>query len=245
MTTSTSPTAAMLAIGDEILSGRTKDKNIGHFADVMTLAGIDLKEVRVVPDEEDRIVEAVNALRECYDLVITSGGIGPTHDDITADSVGKAFSLPVDEHPEAVARLETYYAGRNLPFTEARRRMTRTPKGASLIDNPVSVAPGFSIENVHVLAGVPHVFQAMLDNLVSTLPHGVPIMSRSVPCPFGEGDIGGPLAKLAKERVGVTIGSYPRFAEGRYTTEIVIRSRDDAMLDEAEDAIKRLIEELS
>ncbi|MER0240226.1 competence/damage-inducible protein A [Fulvimarina sp. MAC8] len=238
-------TAAMLAIGDEILSGRTKDKNIGHFADTMTLAGIDLMEVRIVPDEERTIVEAVNALRERYDIVVTSGGIGPTHDDITADAIGAAFGLDVGEHAEAVSRLEAYYQGRDLPFTEARRRMTRTPKGASLIDNPVSVAPGFSVENVHVLAGVPHVFQAMLANLVETLPHGVPVMSRSVPCPIGEGDIGGPLSELAKERAGVTIGSYPRFAEGRYTTEIVIRSRDEAKLDEAERAVKELITELS
>lgn len=235
----------MIAIGDEILSGRTKDKNIGHFADTMTLVGIDLMEVRIVPDEEHMIVEAVNAFRSRYDVVVTSGGIGPTHDDITADAIGAAFGLAVGEHPEAVSRLEAYYEGRELPFTEARRRMTRTPEGASLIDNPVSVAPGFSIENVYVLAGVPHVFQAMLDNLVKTLPHGVPVMSRSVPCPIGEGDIGGPLSKLAKERDGVSIGSYPRFSEGRYTTEIIIRSRDEALLDEAEDAVKRLIDELS
>ncbi|EAU42345.1 hypothetical protein FP2506_05886 [Fulvimarina pelagi HTCC2506] len=245
MTQEKPATAAMLAIGDEILSGRTKDKNIGHFADTMSLAGIDLKEVRIVPDEEPAIVTAVNALRERYDIVVTSGGIGPTHDDITADAIGAAFGRLVGEHPEAVARLEAYYEGRGLPFTQARRRMTRTPEGASLIDNPVSVAPGFSVENVHVLAGVPHVFQAMLGNLVETLPNGMPVMSRSVPCPLGEGDIGGPLAKLARERDGVSIGSYPRFAEGRYTTEIVIRSRDETLLDEAEAAVKALIGEVS
>ena len=245
MTETAPATAAMLAIGDEILSGRTKDKNIGHFAEVMTLAGIDLAEVRIVPDVEERIVEALNALRERYDIVVTSGGIGPTHDDIIADAIGKAFGVSVGEHVEAVERLEAYYKDRDLPFTDARRRMTRTPEGASLIDNPVSTAPGFSIGNVHVMAGVPHVFQAMLDNLVKTLPHGTPITSRSVPCPLGEGDIGGPLAKIAKERDGVSIGSYPRFAEGRYTTEIIIRSRDLDKVEEAEQAVTAMIEALS
>ncbi|RFC63147.1 competence/damage-inducible protein A [Fulvimarina endophytica] len=234
----------MVAIGDEILSGRTKDKNIGHFAEVATLAGIDLMEVRIVPDVEARIVEAVDALRGRYDLVVTSGGIGPTHDDITADAIGVAFGLPVEEHPEAVSRLEAYYAGRDMPFTEARRRMTRTPKGARLIDNPVSTAPGFSVENVHVMAGVPHVFQAMLDNLMATIPHGRPIESRSVPCPYGEGDIGDALARIAKARDGVSIGSYPRFSEGRYTTEIVLRSRDRDKLDEAESAVRALLAEM-
>ncbi|MDY8107532.1 competence/damage-inducible protein A [Fulvimarina sp. 2208YS6-2-32] len=245
MTEPVPSTAAMLAIGDEILSGRTKDRNIGHFAEVMTLAGIDLAEVRIVPDDAARIVEALNALRARYDIVVTSGGIGPTHDDITADAVGAAFGLPVGEHEEAVERLRSYYEGRDLPFTDARRRMTRTPQGASLIDNPVSTAPGFSIGNVHVMAGVPHVFQAMLENLVKSLPHGIPIESRAVACPLGEGDIGGPLAEIARARDGVSIGSYPRFAEGRYTTEIIIRSRDRAKLDEAEQAVRAMIDALS
>ncbi|MCB1427811.1 MAG: competence/damage-inducible protein A, partial [Nitratireductor sp.] len=148
-------TAAMLAIGDELLSGRTKDRNIGHLADVLGLLGIDLREVRIVPDHEAAIVEAVNALRARNDYVFTSGGIGPTHDDITADAMGAAFNLPVVHDPRAMALLEKNYAARGIEFTDARKRMARMPQGADLIDNPVSTAPGFRIANVHVMAGVP------------------------------------------------------------------------------------------
>ena len=238
-------TAAMLAIGDELLSGRTKDKNIGHFAEVMTLSGIDLKEVRIVADEEYAIVEAINALRARYDFVVTSGGIGPTHDDITADAIGAAFGLEVTEHPEAVELLQSYYAGRDLEFTPARRRMTRTPVGAKLIANAVSKAPGFSVENVHVMAGVPNVFQAMLDVLLPTLPAGVPLTSKAIPCPFGEGDIGDPLRAIAKRHDGVSIGSYPRFAEGRYSTEIIIRSRDEAAIEAAAIEVEAMLGSLA
>ena len=153
-------TAAMIVIGDEILSGRTKDRNIGHLADVMTVIGIDLKEVRVVPDEEDEIVAAVNALRSRYTYVFTTGGIGPTHDDITADSVAKAFGVPCGYDPAAYALLEANYAERGIEFTEARKRMARMPQGATHIDNPVSTAPGFRIGNVHVMAGVPSCLRA-------------------------------------------------------------------------------------
>ena len=162
-------TAAMLVIGDEILSGRTKDRNIGHLADIMTAVGIDLKEVRVVADEEDEIVAAVNALRGRYDYVFTTGGIGPTHDDITADAIAKAFGVPCEYDAKALALLEATYARRDLEFTEARKRMARMPRGAEHIDNPISTAPGFRIGNVHVMAGVPSIFQAMLDNVVPTL----------------------------------------------------------------------------
>ncbi|MEE2952297.1 MAG: competence/damage-inducible protein A [Pseudomonadota bacterium] len=244
-TCQTQATAAMLAIGDELLSGRTKDKNIGHFAEVMTLSGIDLKEVRIVADEEDAIVEAINALRARYDFVVTSGGIGPTHDDITADAVGTAFGLEVTEHPDAVELLETYYVGRDLDFTPARRRMTRTPVGATLIPNAVSKAPGFSVENVHVMAGVPNVFQAMLDALLPTLPAGAPLISKAIPCPYGEGDIGDPLRDIAKRHDGVSIGSYPRFAEGRYSTEIIIRSRDEAAIEAAATEVEAMLDSLA
>ncbi len=165
-------TAAMLAIGDELLSGRTKDKNIGHLADMLQLSGIDLKEVRIVADDEDAIVEALNALRSKYDYVFTSGGIGPTHDDITADAVSKAFGVPCEYDAAAMTLLGDMYKRREMEFTEARQRMARMPRGAAHIANPVSTAPGFVIGNVYVMAGVPQVFQAMLDNVLPTLRTG-------------------------------------------------------------------------
>ena len=176
-------TAAMIVIGDEILSGRTKDRNIGHLADIMTAIGVDLKEVRIVPDEEDEIVAAVNALRHRYDYVFTTGGIGPTHDDITADSVAKAFGVPCDYDAKAMALLAANYATRNIEFNDARKRMARMPVGATHIDNPVSTAPGFRIGNVHVMAGVPSIFQAMLDNVVPTLKTGAKLLVRHHPLP--------------------------------------------------------------
>jgi len=234
-------TAAMLAIGDEILSGRTKDKNIGHLADVMTMAGIDLKEVRIVGDEPAFIADTLNTLRRQYDFVFTSGGIGPTHDDVTAEAVAAAFSLPIIEHPEAVARLAAMYERRELPFTEARRRMARTPEGATLVDNPVSTAPGFRIDNVFVFAGVPAVFQAMLANALKELPAGQQIASVTIECAFGEGDIGDPLAAIQKEHPGVSIGSYPRFEGERFTTQLVLRSRDAEKLEAARLAVEAML----
>ena len=198
-------TAAMIVIGDEILSGRTKDRNIGHLADMMTAIGIDLKEVRIVPDEEDEIVAAVNALRGRYEYVFTTGGIGPTHDDITADSVAKAFGVPCVYDDKAMALLADSYARRNIEFNDARKRMARIPVGAVHIDNPVSVAPGFRIGNVHVMAGVPSIFQAMLDNVVPMLRTGAKLLSATVPCPHGEGIIGGPLDD-AEERAETAEG---------------------------------------
>ncbi|KAB0682117.1 competence/damage-inducible protein A [Aureimonas leprariae] len=231
----------MLAIGDELLSGRTKDRNIGHLAEVFTVAGIDLKEVRIVGDEPTQIADTLNTLRRTYDFVVTSGGIGPTHDDITADAVGAAFALPVSEHPEALRRLAENYANRGLEFTEARRRMARTPEGASLVDNPVSVAPGFRVDNVFVLAGVPSVFQAMLDNVMKELPTGVPILSAAIHCPWPEGEIGGPLRDIQKQHPGVAIGSYPRSEDGRHFTELVARSRDAGALEAARAAIEDMV----
>ena len=183
-------TAAMLVIGDEILSGRTKDRNIGHLADIMTAIGVDLGEVRIVPDVEDEIVAAVNAVRHRYDYVFTSGGIGPTHDDITADAIARAFGVPCEHDARALQLLAESYAKRGIEFTEARKRMARMPRGAEHIDNPVSVAPGFRIGNVHVMAGVPSIFQAMLDNVVPTLRTGTKLLSATVECPFGEGLVG-------------------------------------------------------
>ena len=229
-------TAAMLVIGDEILSGRTKDKNIGHLADIMTAIGIDLKEVRIVPDEEDEIVAAVNAVRARYTYVFTTGGIGPTHDDITADSIAKAFGVPCEYDAKAYALLEASYAGRGIEFTEARKRMARMPRGADHIDNPVSVAPGFRIGNVHVMAGVPSIFQAMLDNVVPTLKAGTKMLSATVHCPFGEGLIGGPLADIQKAHPDTIIGSYPKYGDGKFWTELVVRARSQEALEAARKA---------
>jgi len=234
-------TAAALAIGDELLSGRTKDKNIGHLAELLTAAGIDLEEVRIVPDEQDRIVEALNALRSRYDYVFTSGGIGPTHDDITADAVATAFGVACTHNADALALLGAHYAERGLEFTDARRRMARMPVGSRHIDNPVSRAPGFIIGNVHVMAGVPSVFQAMLDNVLPTLNTGVKILSGKVDCPFGEGDIGDPLTAVAKAHPDVNIGSYPRFSGDKFSTEIVIRGREQTAIDAAKRDVETML----
>jgi molybdenum cofactor synthesis domain-containing protein len=238
-------TAAMLVIGDEILSGRTKDRNIGHLADIMTAIGIDLKEVRIVPDEEAEIVAAVNALRTRYGYVFTSGGIGPTHDDITADSVATAFGVPCEYDARAYALLEQSYARRGMEFTEARKRMARMPRGADHIDNPVSIAPGFRIGNVHVMAGVPSIFQAMLDNVVPTLRTGAKLISATIHCPFGEGVIGGPLAEIQKAHPGTIIGSYPKYLDGSFWTELVVRARDPEALDKARAAVEAMVSGLA
>ena len=238
-------TAAMLVIGDEILSGRTKDKNIGHLADVMTAIGVDLKEVRIVPDEEDEIVAAVNAVRARYTYVFTTGGIGPTHDDITADSISKAFGVPCEYDAKAYQMLEASYIKREMEFTEARKRMARMPRGAEHIDNPVSLAPGFRIGNVHVMAGVPAIFQAMLDNVVPTLKTGTKLISATVHCPFGEGVVGGPLAAIQKAHPDTIIGSYPKYLDGKFWTELVVRARTQEALDAARTEVEAMVLGLS
>src|SRR3954471_6271606 len=206
-------TAALLVIGDEILSGRTKDKNIGYIAEYLTALGIDLLEVRVVGDEEDEIVAALNALRQRYTYVFTTGGIGPTHDDITADSVAKAFGVTIDVDPRARALLLTRIAEKDL--NEARLRMARIPEGADLILNKVSAAPGFRIGNVHVFAGVPAIMQAMLDEVAPTLKTGARMLSETLRADLKEGDIGSALGAVAKQHPEVSIGSYPFFDEQR------------------------------
>ncbi|WP_394891403.1 competence/damage-inducible protein A [Mesorhizobium sp. AaZ16] len=234
-------TAAMVVIGDEILSGRTKDRNIGHLADIMTAIGIDLKEVRIVPDEEDEIVAAINTLRARYTYIFTTGGIGPTHDDITADAVAKAFGVPCEYDAKAYAMLAENYAQRAMDFTDARKRMARMPRGAEHIDNPVSIAPGFRIGNVHVMAGVPAIFQAMLDNVVPTLKTGTKLLSATVQCPFGEGTIGGPLAEIQKAHPDTIIGSYPKYLDGKFWTELVVRARDAAALEAARAKVEAMV----
>jgi molybdenum cofactor synthesis domain-containing protein len=238
-------TAAMIVIGDEILSGRTKDRNIGHLADVMTAIGIDLKEVRIVPDDEDDIVAAVNALRARYAYVFTTGGIGPTHDDITADSMAAAFGVPCEYDPASYELLATHYAGRGLEFNEARKRMARMPRGATAIANPVSVAPGFRIGNVHVMAGVPAIFQAMLDNVVPTLKTGQKLVSATIHCPYGEGVIGGPLGEIQKSHPDTIIGSYPKYLDGSFWTELVVRARSPQALEAARAEVQALVDSLA
>ena len=235
-------TAAILVIGDEILSGRTKDKNIGYIAEYLTNIGIDLREVRVVPDVEEEIVAAVNALRARYDHVFTTGGIGPTHDDITADSIAKAFGVPIDVDPRAVAMLARTHPAR--PTSTRRGCGWRGfPVGAELIENSVSKAPGFSIGNVHVMAGVPTIMQAMLDALAPRLATGKKMLSRSVAGRDGEGRIAKGLASVQADFPDVSIGSYPTFEEGTgFTTTIVLRSRDEARLVAAEAAVTAMIE---
>jgi len=220
-------TAAILVIGDEILSGRTKDKNIGFIAEYLTALGIDLKEVRVVPDEEPEIVAAVNALRNRYTYLFTTGGIGPTHDDITADCVAKAFGLPLEFHPRAVEIMQTRVATTGGVMNEARMRMTRVPRGGDLVLNKVSAAPGFWIGNVIVMAGIPSVMQAMLEYVTPQLKTGVRMLSETVRADCREGDIGTELGAIAKAHADVVIGSYPFQNEnGSPNTNVVIRSRD-------------------
>lgn len=227
------PTAAILVVGDEILSGRTREGNAHFLAGELARAGITLCEVRVVADRHEAIVGAVNALRAAYDNVFTSGGIGPTHDDITADAVAAAFGLPLDVREDARAILAAHYAARGMEFNAARQRMARIPPGATLIENPVSAAPGFTIGNVHVMAGVPAVFQAMVASVLPTITGGEPLLSRSVRIDMGEGMIAGPLADLAAEFSDLSFGSYPFIRNGAYGSDIVIRGSDPMRIDAA------------
>jgi molybdenum cofactor synthesis domain-containing protein len=235
-------TAGLLVIGDEILSGRTKDKNIGYIAEYLTTIGIDLKEVRVVADDEADIVAALNALRHRYTYVFTTGGIGPTHDDITADSVAKAFGVPIDYDPRVVAMMKERYGAMGTEMNEARMRMTRVPEGAELVPNKVSAAPGFWIGNVIVMAGVPSIMQAMLDAAAPKLKTGVKMLSETVRADLREGDIGTELGAVAKAHPDVMIGSYPFVDEVRGpNTNVVLRSRDPAKLTAARDAVVAML----
>jgi len=221
-------TAALVVIGDEILSGRTQDKNVAQLATWLNDQGIELAEVRVVPDQEDRIVEAVNALRERYDYCFTTGGIGPTHDDITVDAIAAAFGVNVVVHPEARRMLEDYYRNRSdgLVLTDARLRMARVPEGAELIPNPSSGAPGVKMGNVYILAGVPWIAAAMMEALTGKLEGGTPVTSITVGSRAPESDVADLLRTTQDAHPGVSIGSYPFFKDGRYGSNFVIRSRD-------------------
>ena len=235
------PTAAVLVIGDEILSGRTKDRNVGFIADTLTDIGIDLEEVRIVADREVAIVEAVRALSARYDYVFTSGGIGPTHDDITADSIAEAFGLPIGIDERAVDLLMPYWRSRDIEPNESRLRMARIPEGATLIPNAVSAAPGFRVGNVFVMAGVPAIMQAMMDEVVKMLPASRPVLSETIEARRGEGDIAAAAGEVQKAHPGVRIGSYPYHDGERFRTRLVLRSRDAEALAAARAAMDRAL----
>ena len=232
------PTAAVLLIGDEILSGRTKDKNLGFIADYLTLLGIDLREARCVADVEEDIVAAVNALRARFTYVFTTGGIGPTHDDITADAIGKAFGVPVTHDPRAVEILMVFFKEIGREPNEARLRMARVPQGATLIENAVSKAPGFRMGNVFVMAGVPKVMNAMMDVIAPSLERGAPMQSRTVTLQGGEGDVAKPLGEIQSRYSDVFIGSYPFEGPSGFATNLVVRSRDPKALIKAEAEVR-------
>jgi molybdenum cofactor synthesis domain-containing protein len=235
-------TAAVLVIGDEILSGRTKDKNIGYIAEYLTGLGIDLKEVRVVPDEEPEIVAALNALRGRYTYVFTTGGIGPTHDDITADCVAKAFGVALEHHPRAVEIMQERIALTGGVMNEARMRMTRIPVGGELVLNKISAAPGFWIGNVIVMAGIPSVMQSMLDYVAPKLKTGTKMLSETVRADSREGDIGTELGEIAKQFPDVVIGSYPFTDENQVAnTNVVMRSRDPQRLVAAKASVEAML----
>lgn len=227
------PTAAMIVIGDEILSGRTRDSNMYHLAGKLAEAGIDLKEVRMISDDHDAIVGAVQEVSARYDHVFTSGGIGPTHDDITADSIAAAFDRGIDVRDDARAILAAHYDKSGTELNTARLRMARIPDGAALIENPVSAAPGFKLENVHVMAGVPSVFHAMVESVLPGLTGGAPLISRSLRVDRGEGDIAEPLGALARSYPMLSMGSYPFQKDGKYGAHVVIRGSDAVAVDAA------------
>jgi len=235
--------AALLVVGDKVLSGRTKDKNIGYIAEYLTALGVDLKEVRVVGNEEAAIVDALNALRHRYAYVFTTGGIGPSHDDITSDCVAKAFEVPIDVDPRALAILHEWLKATGAEMNEARLRMTRIPKGAALVLNKVSGAPGFWIGNVIVMAGVPSIMQAMLDEVAPKLKIGVRMLSETVRADAREGDIGMQLGEIAEANPEVAIGSYPFFdPQHRPNTNVVLRARDAQKLALAKRAVEDMLE---
>ena len=235
-------TAALLVIGDEILSGRTQDKNVAQVAEWMNRQGIRLEEVRIVPDNEDRIAGAVNELRQAYDYLFTTGGIGPTHDDITVDSIAAALGVPVVIHPKAREILEQYYSSRG-GVTDARMRMARVPEGAELIPNPTSGAPGVRLDNVYILAGVPSIAAAMLAALDGKLQGGRPMISATIGAYAAESEVADLLREAEAAHNGVAIGSYPFFKDGRYGANFVLRSEYAELVEEtAADLERRLAE---
>ena len=237
-------TAAIIVIGDEILSGRTKDQNIGYIAEHMTEIGIQVREVRIVADDENDIVEALNALRARYTYVFTTGGIGPTHDDITADCVAKAFGVELDVDPRALAIIKPHFERRGVEITPARLRMARVPKEARIIENSLSFAPGFMMDNVIVMAGIPGVMQVMLDAAIPLLKTGKQMLSVTIDLFRPEGDIAGPLGTHQERYPTVSMGSYPFFRDSRLGTQLVLRSTDPELLAKAEAELKAELQDL-
>ncbi len=235
-------TAAILVIGNEILSGRTQDKNTNHIANKLNECGIRLMEARTVPDIESMIVHAVNRLRVQYDYVFTTGGIGPTHDDITAASVAKAFETPLEQNEEAYNILASHYTKEEL--TPPRLKMAQIPVGAKLVSNPVSGAPGFNIGNVYVMAGVPNIMQSMLDSILPNLKGGPVVLSKTVEAKCGESKIAEGLSKIQDKYTEIDIGSYPQYKDGVHATSIVMRCENEKMLDKAAAEVQALIESI-
>ena len=232
-------TAALVIIGNEILSGRTQDANLAFLATSLNEAGIQMREVRVVPDAEADIVDAVNALRGRFDHVFTTGGIGPTHDDITTAAVAKAFGVDVVRDPEAEARLRAHYG--EAAVNEARLKMADVPRGATLVENPVSTAPGFRLGNVIVMAGVPAIARAMFDAVAPSLAGGPPVVARAVRCRLPEGDFAADLAEVQRAHGGVDIGSYPFFRAGQVGVSLVVRGTDPAAVDAATADVEAMV----
>ncbi len=233
------PTAAMVVIGDEILSGRTQDTNLNYVARFLATLGIDLKEARMVPDVAAEIVAAVNTLRVKHDYVFTTGGIGPTHDDITADAIANAFNVSIDYHPDALELIGARY--KPGEFNEMRKRMARIPEGATLIRNSVSAAPGFQIENVFVMAGVPMIMRAMLEDIGPRLKRGRPVHTSTITAPVAEGRIAAALASIQDAYRSVAIGSYPFYREDGFGTQLVVRGRDAIEVAAAADVIEKAL----
>ena len=240
----TNPTAAIIVIGDEILSGRTKDKNIGWLAEQLNSQGIQLREARVIPDIRETIIETVKTMSAAHDLVFTSGGIGPTHDDITTECIAAAFGKKVIRHLEAEARLLLHYENTGLEFNAARQKMADIPEAAALIDNPLSAAPGFILENVHVFAGVPSIMQAMFEGLRDSLPGGVAMTRLTVQCAIGEGTIANIMETVQAAHEGVSIGSYPWFKPGQFGTAAVVSGLDQRVTHAAAEALAAGVREM-
>lgn len=240
----TQPSAGIIVIGDEILSGRTADRNINWLASRLQERGIRLLEARVIGDDRDQIVAAVKSMSERYDLVFTSGGIGPTHDDMTTRCIADAFGVSVILHPEADRRLKAHYAETGIDYNEARRKMAHVPEGAALIDNPVSAAPGFILGNVHVLAGVPSILRAMVAALDDVLPDGVKAHRLSVHTGMGEGTVAAGLAEIEAKHPGIGIGSYPWFKAGAHGTVLVVTGLDPALVETVAGEVLALVEGL-
>lgn len=248
MSSQPNPTAGIVVIGNEILSGRTPDQNVAYIALHIGARGIVLKEVRIVPDEKLQIIEAVNTLRRRYDVVFTTGGIGTTHDDITAAAIAEAFGRPLVRNMEAVQRMDAVYGQADCTgiegVRETRLKLADMPEGATLIDNSVSIAPGFCVENVYVLAGVPSIMQAMLQSTLERLPSGTPFLTRTISATLSEGRIAAPLAVLQEKYPEVAMGSYPKLVHKVWSVSVVLESTSGARLEAATQDVKEMFETL-